>query len=1087
MNKCIFFLPNKLFCCRPTMLNGQQLRMTSTGDFPSFSPIIRKPGKDTIISIPPLSIFFLVMPNIKARTCTSIPLITIAPGMENLTNNIKFISSDSERTISLEKSLEESVEKSGNEKRSIVSLRKRQINDPPLSRLDEITEKYRSLTRSLLARFPRRSRENQRRRDELNKQDDLPVKYITFNDNSWLNKLKETISSIKLLENKKEDASQTSEENRAKIEKYAPLKSAITGTGHILKEDDDRINLRSKRSSTVNPEMYTTETTKEQKPTTGTIEISNLPDNVINTLKQVQVTFTNMNDPKILGEINENSEPKRISVRHIVENKPFEKYLDQSNTNGEEMSQAISKIEIKEDENTKNIETVLTALTESQTPNDGTILEQDSSAEENKMNSRTSGVHNMEDKTKTMDHIQKVTQEMTNDGSIPEVMMGTPKEKVINNIMMDIIKQENNEEVPIITGVVNDENTENMKTQKTRSLPVSTNSNIEKVIIPIEEQGMIVLVEENLSNASLIELKQLLNSKEQSEGLTLDSTSNPYELEEEISATSKDEIKAKVPRQITEADTVMFDDSLKSDKTVESLPGYTTEEDVTIRKVVPIVNSTLTTETPKENQNSIGLKIPLLSKDIKITTDNLLEAGKERIEAIKEKLKETQQKLISIPDAATLNENLRNTIKKREEELRELFKKFDKRETNFSPYEGARGIQFVTSVPVNSEMLSGHQLDPIKNRPRRLSQPAKIHKPEYYEGNLRSYQKPSNQYVNPQHTPHKHYTEPQNMECDRCALTKPENQYLFPLDSKTQGIVYNNKIYPAKLFGMVDVSAQSEPANDVKYNENTGNYKTRTEVQYVEKLPVGSDTDRYSADFVDDYVDPEAEYPTEYISADQTKKMTSNSPQKEVNEQQQPYIPVVILTQRDKQYLPRTKSERQRRSIELNKFFSNLLGINKDGEMNTNKRQRRNAMINSINDLKYRYKMKNKFDKELNEAMEQKNTSQDQLAEKYWKKDKGEKSNDDLNIGTCKEIGSSSESIILEDNKMISPQREAKFEKQVSERHVQEVETTQRSPEDNQKESKEDGTKSHDIFAVIKDKIKNVMGYFQRIFEWNSE
>uniref|UniRef100_A0A1B6D4U8 Heparanase n=1 Tax=Clastoptera arizonana TaxID=38151 RepID=A0A1B6D4U8_9HEMI len=62
---------------RVTLLNGQELKLSPSGDLPVLSPKVRHTNRNIVYTVPAKSVFFIVLPEAKVRTCTTYPGTTI--------------------------------------------------------------------------------------------------------------------------------------------------------------------------------------------------------------------------------------------------------------------------------------------------------------------------------------------------------------------------------------------------------------------------------------------------------------------------------------------------------------------------------------------------------------------------------------------------------------------------------------------------------------------------------------------------------------------------------------------------------------------------------------------------------------------------------------------------------------------------------------------------------------------------------------------------------------------------------------------------------------------------------------------------
>ncbi|CAH0394023.1 unnamed protein product [Bemisia tabaci] len=153
---------------RITLFNNQKLTLSPDGEIPILTPKIRKPNRSLALTLPAKSIFFVVIPDIKARTCM-LPLSAFledtaqaqakAPVQEDV---IESVSVEEKRPAS-----EESTE--SNE--VFVSFRSPMFADKSLSKMLSHKDKFGKSTK---------------KSSDPKAEPEPIVKYITFSDNNWL-------------------------------------------------------------------------------------------------------------------------------------------------------------------------------------------------------------------------------------------------------------------------------------------------------------------------------------------------------------------------------------------------------------------------------------------------------------------------------------------------------------------------------------------------------------------------------------------------------------------------------------------------------------------------------------------------------------------------------------------------------------------------------------------------------------------------------------------------------------------------------------------------------------------------------------
>ncbi|CAH1404323.1 unnamed protein product [Nezara viridula] len=295
-----------------TFLNGQLLTSSPSGDLPIISPKIKRTIKYGI-TVPPRSIFFIVLPDLKSRTCTSSSPY-LSPDVQSLSKKLIHVVADAlEKPSNDVKSEEEDPQNVYVKFAKTTGMQNLAITDNKPSQVQEDSEP------------------------------DVQVKYITFNDNSWLSKLTETMGNSKVYEQSDQNASNANSED-----KYPTLTAAITGSDNLtaiaLPDSESSIVLPDPESSIVLPDLESSNEKRKKRSvheqlsidpdqSTGSgknnvasqedlvkhlneyastvykkskdepnkeIQISNIPPLIFETLKKVKVTFKNLdkNSPK---------------------------------------------------------------------------------------------------------------------------------------------------------------------------------------------------------------------------------------------------------------------------------------------------------------------------------------------------------------------------------------------------------------------------------------------------------------------------------------------------------------------------------------------------------------------------------------------------------------------------------------------------------------------------------------------------------------------------------------------------------------------------------------------------------------------
>uniref|UniRef100_A0A0A9YNK1 Heparanase n=1 Tax=Lygus hesperus TaxID=30085 RepID=A0A0A9YNK1_LYGHE len=235
----------------PTLLNGQELMLSPTWDLPVLSPKVKRPSKSASVTLPGESIFFVVMPDSKIRTCSVPPLVTPDLNLSELSKRLRLGPPKKAETLEEEQEIEPSEDLMS--EGVYVTFVKKKRHDVEAknnnnARLDNIGK---SLMQTIISKLAPKKIEVKTSKPV--NEEEMPV-YITFNENSFLNKLAEGV--------KEELKGEDQLEFDAKKDKYAPITAAMTNAR--LEESSAK-----SESVSVEPDVIKIE---------PVVETSNIPD-----------------------------------------------------------------------------------------------------------------------------------------------------------------------------------------------------------------------------------------------------------------------------------------------------------------------------------------------------------------------------------------------------------------------------------------------------------------------------------------------------------------------------------------------------------------------------------------------------------------------------------------------------------------------------------------------------------------------------------------------------------------------------------------------------------------------------------------
>ncbi|CAB0018259.1 unnamed protein product, partial [Nesidiocoris tenuis] len=360
------------------------------------------------------------------------------------------------------------------------------------------------------------------------------------------------------------------------------------------------------------------------------------------------------------------------------------------------------------------------------------------------------------------------------------------KENAINRILSKIVEEQDEKLANIPPGEIKPETLE-------------TNGD-DLVAVPISESDTIMMAPEDLKTISG-------NPPENYKVTTLESVSPELDME-----NSEDIPKVKVLRQASSVTPISLTATLTAPL----------QESITPRPA-SIVSPIKAPSTSSKDSGSLARESPIkpppsaeeLRERIKSMRDKMMELRSQYIAAREKRLEEIKKSVAvarsssgstatasasasaaSVATTADVEEAIKSTIKRREAELKEWFKKFDKREAGFSSEHESEGGQVKDSLT-------------DKPRPRRLSLFAKDEGIDLDKFLNEDPTETTNFKRSPETDSQYQYNLPSSYNDQRqyspySRMNSLFGKYLFPLDVKTQGIVYNNKIYPAKIYGFVE-------------------------------------------------------------------------------------------------------------------------------------------------------------------------------------------------------------------------------------------------------------------------------------------
>lgn len=164
------------------MLNGQKLILSSDGDLPIISPKVRVSHQ--IITIPPQSVFFLVLPESKSKACMAVQIDEYKESYNKgvqILDQEEFHETDYDTPV-----LDQEDESVSNEKQIYVAFRPKYVTTN-----DEFVAEKQEVNNIQISQQDNESSHN----NENSQQSEPLVKYVTFSSNNWLSKFPKTLSS----------------------------------------------------------------------------------------------------------------------------------------------------------------------------------------------------------------------------------------------------------------------------------------------------------------------------------------------------------------------------------------------------------------------------------------------------------------------------------------------------------------------------------------------------------------------------------------------------------------------------------------------------------------------------------------------------------------------------------------------------------------------------------------------------------------------------------------------------------------------------------------------------------------------------
>lgn len=965
---------------RATLLNGQELTLSPTSELPVLSPKVKKPSKSSSVMIPGDSIFFVIMPESKVRTCSVAPLTAPDLNLSELTKRLRLGSQKKSGELKEEKEEEEDTI---SEEGVYVSFTKKRSAKPSK---DESPPKSdilgKTVMRTLMSKLAPRKIDIKTEAD----QEDIPVKYITFNENSFLNKLAEGVKEE--IEGTSTESTDGKANQKSKVEyKYPALASAIKAS------KTDRL---SETSTMPSPKSYTTSSTTNENAKIQVISINPLEPAGIDdgkplsrsrrSSKEELVVDTSHNDTEpteiikslmearkngapLSGEMSEidknlnqhdviwklpiddtekeektrnarkasleqdheatilkvDSEDKPRNVRHAgdasEEQESIRKTEDATaeSTKGKDIeTEALAKIlektehisSVKEspqsilipaDATQEKLEDMMleTAKSNSDPEPDGSPSKDDASKDSPLTNTELPGTQLPAEQTESVpmlllpaqQHMSLIGQAggqnsplpgqfnpmlvptqpnpgtmMAQENSDPMVMPsvggsdplspsstnvplsisptspvlpGAPyynekKENAINKILKEIVRKDN----PALAKIPTD------------GLKPGVLAEIKpREVVPIDVEGETMLI----APGDLTALKQ-----PDAEGVTV---SGPAVTEKpeggEVDAGSGSQTLADSGQHLDLASEAgnQGTPSVKVARQVRiQVPITVSPKPTTATLAAPIESLAPTTPGPvspfstKETKLSPANQLPPLKapspeelrERYKVLREKMLELRQQYFDARDKKLEEFRKQVAMARTTPDAEDVVKSTIKRREAELKEWFKKFDKREIN------------PAQLSIKPDLLA-------KPRPRRLTMfttDENLDMEEFFKDDaVESFNyKRSPEIASPQQQI------PLQSEVPSPKKVEHFGKLLIPLDSKSpQGIVYNNRIYPARLFGYINPlsSGHVKEIDGPKEMSHYGEYTMRetTEVPHFARerlsyVPKDAFIREFKSDFV---------------------------------------------------------------------------------------------------------------------------------------------------------------------------------------------------------------------------------------------
>ncbi|KAF6209161.1 hypothetical protein GE061_014905 [Apolygus lucorum] len=849
----------------PTLLNGQELMLSPTWDLPVLSPKVKRPSKSASVTLPGESIFFIVMPDSKIRTCSVPPLVTPDLNLSELSKRLR-LGPRKPETLEEEQEIEpsEDLANEGVFLNKLAEGVKEELKEEDQLEFDAKKEKYEPLTKAIT---------NAKHEESSVKPEAVSVDPDVIK----IEPLVET-SNIPFV-NSSQEKSVSRMRRSSNEDPIPPIPNLKEGTVNEPGKTNAALESKVDNSyhisvSVIYPEVESDEVDNKTRSTrhisdTTEEESDDLIAQRSDGAKKIAAEEVSDKDKEKDSDDEEDVEKKTLALAKVVEETekvdqvsegsegvvvpldlPDEKISElmletakrksepetDPETEDQEAGSNIDEVERSKDDNPSSSVMVVTPVA----PVESSLSMASGYSQVSTSGQSQLAAPNTENSKIRIITMQQVKDPVVNRG-LPEGQ-DPPKQQVVDNPIIEQPEPQQQVE-PISSQVRNNHilkislpvptndvfNVENSATSVyNEQKEIAINSIMSKMVSegrskssvvssdakPVGTEGALVLVSVPGNDTVLMapEDVKLLN-RGGSEGVkTLENGDPVIELNNE-----EDAPKTIMARQVvtTAPITVRISATPSSQTATLSAPA----EQATSTPPGPVspLKASADSKSSKINQIREPLKAPTpeeLRERFKSLREKMLELRSQYVAAREKRLEDIKKQVASRGPPLPLpssegDDPIKNTIKRREAELKEWFKKFDKRE--------AQTTQIVVPVSAETDM---------KPRPRRLSlftndegvDMAKFFEEETSESNNYKRSPEMNGRSDYQYLP------VASASPDSPKLG-PMGKRIFPLDSKTHGIVYNNKIYPAKLFSYID---QPDSSNMPMKVESEG-YSTTTD------------------------------------------------------------------------------------------------------------------------------------------------------------------------------------------------------------------------------------------------------------------